>query len=271
MQKKRNNRGFSLAELLIVVAIVIVLSAVAFVAVQNHQKSMTQLEYDTIAKEIFVAAQNHLTAVESQGYPGLSPTIAEREANSEYGLQDGTFSENKEKDKVYYIAYPNPGTAKGMLELMLPFGAIDETIRAGGSYIIRYQPSSARVLDVFYSNKGHTAWLTTKGMDLPSSAFEDLMNNYRKTGIKEYQGALVGWYGNGDALPVGDRLEAPQVLIHNEETLWVEVTDPNTTAADGTPMNGALVLIVTGETSKVQKAFYLKGGTNSTDDSNRVC
>ena len=59
-----------MAELLIVVAILVALFGVAFVAVQNHQRSMTQLEYDTIAKEIFIAAQNHLTTAESQGYLG---------------------------------------------------------------------------------------------------------------------------------------------------------------------------------------------------------
>ena len=261
MQKKRNNRGFSLAELLIVVAIMVALAAVAFVAVQNHQRSMTQLEYDTIAKEIFVAAQNHLTAAESQGYPGLPTTIEKREENKKYGTLDDLFSENKEEDKVYYFVYPNPGAAADMLELMLPFGAIDETIRAGGSYLIRYQPSSARVLDVFYSNKGHTAWLTTKGKDLPSTAFETLMTDCRKTGAKEYDGAVVGWYGDGDALPVGTKLEAPQVFIYNEETLWVEVKDTNS--------SGTLVLLITGETSEAKKAFYLRNGTTSSNG-NRI-
>ncbi|MBO5570609.1 MAG: prepilin-type N-terminal cleavage/methylation domain-containing protein [Oscillospiraceae bacterium] len=260
MQKKRNNRGFSLAELLIVAAIIVVLSAVAFVAVQSHQRSMTQLEYDTIAKEIFVAAQNHLTAAESQGYPGLSPKIDDRKQGQKYGTPDSTFS--LAADEVYYLVYPNPGAAVDMLELMLPFGAIDETIRAGGSYLIRYQPSSARVLDVFYSNKGHTAWLTTKGTELSIGAFGDLMTNCRKTGDKAYNSAVVGWYGDGDALPVGTRLEAPQVLIHNEETLYVEVNDTN--RADT-----SLVLIITGETSGAKKAFYLRNGT-TVSNGNRI-
>ena len=67
MTKNRRKGGFTLAEMLIVVAIVIVLMGVAFVAVQNYQRSSTRLEFDTIAKEIFVAAQNHLTEAESQG------------------------------------------------------------------------------------------------------------------------------------------------------------------------------------------------------------
>ena len=60
--------GFTMAEMLIVIAILGILAGVAFVAVQQHQKSVTQLQYDTIAKEIFVAAQNHLTLAKSENY-----------------------------------------------------------------------------------------------------------------------------------------------------------------------------------------------------------
>ena len=238
-----------MAELLMVVAILVALFGVAFVAVQNHQRSMTQLEYDTIAKEIFVAAQNHLTAAESQGYLGQIT------GPSGYG-EESSFDED-ETDEVYYVTKGATGQGT-ILDLMLPFGSIDETIRAGGSYIIRYQPSSARVLDVFYSNPGPvTAWLTISGEPLDGK-YANLMENFRGDDKKAdrrrcsaINGAVVGWYGDGDALPVGDKLEAPQVLIHNEETLCVEVTDTN--ASDI-----SLVLIVTGETSKAKKAFDLR-------------
>ena len=71
MRKKLNRYGFSMAELLMVVAILVALFGVAFVAVQNHQRSMTRLEFDGIAKEIYVAAQNHLTMAEGQGFFGI--------------------------------------------------------------------------------------------------------------------------------------------------------------------------------------------------------
>ena len=230
MKKKFNKYGFSMAELLMVVAILVALFGVAFVAVQNHQRSMTQLEYDTIAKEIFVAAQNHLTAAESQGY--LGQITDERGYGTESSYTNESTSENDPNDEVFYVT---KGTADQgvILDLMLPFGAIDETIRAGGSYIIRYQPSTARALDVFYSNPGPvTAWLTLKGAALKGETYGALMNirgddnKSARSKCDAVNGAVVGWYGNGDALPVGDRLEAPQVLIHNEETLWVEVKNP---------------------------------------------
>ncbi len=59
-----------MAEVLIVVGIVLVLAGIVFIAVFNYQRSMAQLERDGIAKEIFIAAQNHLTAAQGQGYLG---------------------------------------------------------------------------------------------------------------------------------------------------------------------------------------------------------
>ena len=53
--KKNNKKGFTLAELLIVVAIIVVLAGVGFISVTNYQKSMAILERDKVAKEIFIA------------------------------------------------------------------------------------------------------------------------------------------------------------------------------------------------------------------------
>ena len=247
-----------MAEMLIVVAIIIVLAAVAFIAVANYQRSMTQLEYDTIAKEIFIAAQNHLTTAESQGYNGLKNT----ETKAVYG-QTSSFGTDS-ADKVYYIASSEPGDAEEMLDLMLPFGSIDETVRAGGSYIIRYQPSSARVLEVFYSNPNQTSALTVKGTQLGSGDFDygSLIeirgdDEELKSARRNFHNAVIGWYGDTDALPTGKKLEVPVVKIHNEEKLWVEVTDSNASET-------SLVLLVTGKTSQAQCKFVLRGDTADT-------
>jgi len=87
MDKNRKVRGFTMAEMLIVVAIIMVLSGVAFIAVASHQRSMAQLERDTVAKEIFVAAQNHLTMAESQGYLPDEEEIEQSEALEEYKFE----------------------------------------------------------------------------------------------------------------------------------------------------------------------------------------
>lgn len=249
--KWKNNKGFSLAELLVVVAIIVILMGVAFVAVQNHQRSMTRLEFDGIAKEIFIAAQNHLTSAESQGY--LQST--------EYG-NEGTLTGDK-KDGVYFIL-----KGDSMLDLMLPFASIDETVRAGGTYIIRYQPSSGTVLDVFYSFPGRSSLLTISGKALDASDYPTLMGdsiNYREGGERnreQYPGGVVGWYGSVEPLPIGERIDAPELIIHNEEILWVEI---RSSAKNELNSGTSLKLTVKGDVSGTQIAFDLK----STSD-NRV-
>ncbi len=272
MVKQRKNSGFTLAEMLIVVALIAILMGVAFIAVQTHQRSMTQLEYDTIAKEIFIAAQNHLTGAESLGLvkatnpKGIVGTSTE----------DEKYDSAEAEDKIYYLVVNGGSSAEAsdMLSLMLPFGAIDPTIYYNGSYIIRYQPSSARVLDVFYSDPAKTTALTIRGVSLSGEDYATLMDSYRdllnqnpavnhKSDRQRYKGQyVVGWYGGEDANPPrGKELKEPELVIHNEEKLWLEVTDPNTD-------EHSIKLIITGSTSGAKKAIDLSDPAES--DSDRV-
>lgn len=262
MTKNRRKGGFTLAEMLIVVAIVIVLMGVAFVAVQNYQSSSTRLEFDTIAKEIFVAAQNHLTEAESQG---LLDALGENKLGAEGTLTEDTIDG---KQEVYYIL--NDGIYDEALNLLLPNYAVDATVLAG-SYIIRYQPSSGTVLDVFYSRPGNPTFLTKSGTELGADdyTYESLMNDCKgddKRSARERFGsknAVIGWYGGGEPIPKGERLRAPTFEVYNEETLWVKVTDPNTN-----PPEGYLIkLIVIGKSSEAEKYFDL---INEKSDDGRV-
>ena len=267
--KKRNSDGFTLAEMLIVVGIIVVLMGVSFVGVQNYQSSSTRLELDTIAKEIFIAAQNHLTEAESQGL------VSKLDAGS-LGYP-GTLDEDKidlneedeieGKQEVYYVL--NDGKYNEALDLLLPDYAIDSTVRSG-SYVIRYQPSTGTVLDVFYSRPGNSTFLTRAGTTFTYGKYEELMGlspNYRDGGERnreKYDGnKIIGWYGGEDPIPTGERLRAPTFEIHNEETLWVRVTDPNTNPPDGYRIK----LIVIGKSSGAEKYFGL---INETTPDNRV-
>ena len=246
MKKIKNIHGMTMAEVLIVVAIIAVLSTVAFVSISNYQRSLGQLERDGIAKEIFVAAQNHLTAAHGEGYLGIT----------EFGTR-GTAAEDADLE-VYYFTVNGNISEDSALNQILPFGSIDETVRLGGSYIIRYQKKTGLVMDVFYcSRSGSPAQFNH---ELADSEYEDVLSlrdtedeNHKKD-RRNWNGHILGWYGGSDAAELPKiTLQAPSINVHNEEKLYVEVTNPNSDNTDA-----LLKLIITGAESKAKKAYELR-------------
>ena len=248
--KMRRKSGFTLAEMLLTIAIIAVLLGVAFIAFMRQQRTMTRLEYDSIAKEIYVAAQNHLTTAQSQGYLQLD--------SSKYGTQ-GNYqdADTDDKDVVWYVI--NGDSAPEILNLMLPNYALDGAALSG-SYIIRYQPSAGLVLDVFYSRPGQLSFLTVTGTTLGSDdyTYDRLMADCRgddKLSARNGYGsknAVIGWYGNEKPVERGERLAVPSFEIINAEQLLINVNDPNN-ALDF----ASLKLIVIGKTSSAEKYFSL--------------
>lgn len=260
MHSHRRKRGFTLAETLIVVAIITILGGVAFIAVIRYLRTMAQLERDGIAKEIFVSAQNHLTMAEGQGYLGKT----------------GYGTEERKDTGVYYFVVNGNGsfTGESVLDLMLPFGSVDESVRIGGSYIVRYQLQPALVLDVFYCTPGGTRF----GHTLSAGNYTEVMGlrdtdgGSRKADRRNWgdDRAVLGWYGGEQAqlLQKGQELKTPELEVINAEKLIVRVKDPNTSNTDA-----SLRLIITGEVSGQKEYYDLLFGSrepNITDDNGLV-
>ena len=256
MDRKRRISGFTMAEMLIVVAIIMVLGGVAFVAVTSHQRSMAQLERDTIAKEIYFAAQNHLTMAESQGF------LPDEDGTVDFGNNEAsvTSSTGREYSNVYSFCVSGGSsfTGNSVLDLMLPFGSIDETVRAGGSYIIRYQAKPALVLDVFYcpkstSSSGQLRYTHDLGSETYTSVAEYAgFGTNRKNCLSD--NCVLGWYGEEGEEGIEDSgeyiIETPTIEVINKERLIVSITDPNkekTVSAEDTSPLASLCLIITGE------------------------
>jgi len=269
-KKRRGNKrsqGFSLAEVLMVVGILVILMAVAFVGVNHYRRSLHQMEMDDVAKEIFIAAQNHLTMAQSQGYLGNT-------VESARGLKktEELFLGSGKTGVVYYFfvgvteenpgngAFANPETAAAkasLLNLMLPFASVDEQVRMGGSYIIRYQYDTATVLDVYYAEKdgktyGRAFSSGDYGQIMPGETYYGEARKANR-GNAFSVGAIIGWYGGAPAAEIATApdLKDPVVILHNEDTLWVELRDPNTSTAFTQDVYNSLKrqVILTGNTS----------------------
>ena len=258
LKKLRRSRAFSLTEVLIVIALIGVLTAVAFIAVGSYQRSMHLKEMDATAKELFIAAQNHLSMAEGQGFLDLD------EENNDFGTLEG---DENSTPKVFYLLVKGNSLAgqSSVFSFMLPVGSIDDGIRTGGNYIIRYQKEPARILDVFYAeNSGKYAH--APGFD--STEYTALLTNsgnvnYRKNySYEDISGAVIGYYGGALAteIPVGSTVQTPLLSVGNGDVLQALVTWHK---AD---TNEQLSLVIKGRTSGAETAIILDQSGTATGE-----
>ena len=227
-QRKRisGRKGFTLAELLVVVAIILILAGFGFVAVNRYQKRLKRVEMDNVAREIFVAAQNHLTASRAAGFwDGYVAQMEKGSSNDKSALGEPVGKGSTDKQYVADQENRNAEASSGasadyssdnVLKILLPYAAVDETLLTDGKYYVHYDAATASVLDVYYTDKD----------TIPEY---DELNSKAKNNVSYRTEYGVGWYGT-DAIPDTEpqsELKAPVMAVRNAESLVVYIIDPN--------------------------------------------
>lgn len=273
--------------MMIVVGILAILMAVAFIGITGYLRSMTKLEYDGYAREIFVAAQNHLAVAENQGYYGFTDEpYAANDKRTDFGFPENDATspgvyyfvvlpeDDVPEDDGYYN--PDDSTHSTLLGQMLPFGSVEETVRKGNSgYIIRYHKDSAQVLDVFYwTQSGSRYSHTYADGDYDYGKFFDAEDEGKprkaasRNRLRTYgdEKSVIGYYGGEDAagLEKGDEIKAPEIQVVNEDKLYVRIKENND---DKVKNKGGytLKLVVTGKTSGAKKEVELYSTPNGSE------
>lgn len=249
IKKRLNRKGFTLAEVLVTVAIIIILAGVTFVSVAQYQKNLRLMEMDGTAKEIFIAAQNHLSVAKASG--DLDRLAEEAKTSGSVSASAiGTKLEAtsvsayaSNADGEYYSVIHNvtsgiesytPTEGKQILDIMLPFGALDETVSVSGNYAIVYELKSASVVAVLYSGAGNASFgnatvITLDDEDVKNIEVKKLYQDksarksYEKDGVTAIVGCYTGTAGSA-AIPT-ETLEAPKLEVKNENKLHVIVSD----------------------------------------------
>lgn len=203
-EKLNSRRGYSMAEVLIMVAILMVLSGFGFVSLISFQNKMNLKEADDTAKAIFMAAQNNLTEAWATGE-----------------LEENSLDHPVDTDEDLFFGYSLGGTKylacsydghRGVNlheindvvgDLLLPFGSIDETVRTGFSYAIVYDRRKAEVRQVFCCRNNRD--LSEDDLVLKLIAFPDYLqdekrdNDWRIKQAKEAgndgESVFLGYYG----------------------------------------------------------------------------
>lgn len=228
----KNSNGFTMAEMLITVAIIVILCGFGFVAVIAHQRNLKRMEMDETAQEIFIAAQNHLTAARASGQWSsfLEKTAAEgqdgsRGTSMSYDPSDYNRASDADAEsrKFYYFTTESAEAVKNGAEaLILPEGSIDETLR-GHHFYVEYDAASGTVFGVFYTDSDHpiTEGDASKAV---SRTDPDARRDYKVDGKR----TIIGYYGGalGELNSPGD-LYAPSVAVRNAESLVLYVVDKN--------------------------------------------
>ena len=210
MIHKKNRAGFTLAELLLTVAILVILFGIGFVAVTAYLRNLRLNEMDWTAKEIFIAAQNQLSKAKENG--SLQEYVKKTDGKS------GTSTPNH-----YYVIYRDGApTDEDGWEILMPFGAIDETVRLGGSYIIEFDQASATVTQVYYSDNYE---FTEYDAELQAGIES---KDTRKRYPGNHGNHIIGWYrGDGNALAYDEIKDTPVLKVENAAELIAQVSGIN--------------------------------------------
>ena len=207
MQKKlskQNNSGFTLSEVLIAVAILIVLMGLAMIPITRHQRDLRQTELDAKAEIVYHAAQNKLSELLANG------RISDCYAEDLQPLNNTPLDAAERKTSLHYVTSAAKTGEGSAAAAILPKDQADRQLW-DNHWVIELDPASGSVYAVFYSEK-------------PLTYDFDSFNPLRFRDGRLSAGATVGYYG-GDSVQseITGKL-TPHMEIINKEQLLLRVT-----------------------------------------------
>jgi len=151
MSKKINRKGYTMAEMMVVIGIIAVLCAIAIPSIIAISRSLAFKEANDYAESIFMAVQDNLTEMRSEGRlielrDCWEKKIADLDDNKGFPLDEDALN----KDQYMYCT--SQDTA--VYDVILPATAIDSTVR-DGNILIEYNPYTGNVYSVFYCKRGN--------------------------------------------------------------------------------------------------------------------
>lgn len=203
------NSGFTLVELLAVVAILLLVGLIAVFSLNKLRRTLRQHELDAKAQIIYVAAQNRLAELRAAGQEALCTNgLGETGAIVHKMEYDGThMEESSEKIDFYYLLINDISEKQQTAATaLLPSSAVDQELW-NGYWCIEFAPETGSIYAVFYSES-------------PLPNHDDLNGYYRNFNYR-LKDTAVGYYG-GDIAQTQDISKFnPSITIENAEKLIV--------------------------------------------------
>lgn len=203
------NSGFTLVELLAVVAILLLVGLIAVFSLNKLRRTLRQHELDAKAQIIYVAAQNRLAELRAAGQEALCINGFDESDSIVHKMEyDPRHMDESAKNTDFYYLLVNDTSDKSQTAAtaLLPSSAVDQELW-NGYWCIEFAPETGSIYAVFYSE-------TT----LPDH--DDLNTSYRNFNYR-LKTASVGYYG-GDIAQTQDISKFnPSITIENAEKLIV--------------------------------------------------
>lgn len=203
------NSGFTLVELLAVVAILLLVGLIAVFSLNKLRRTLRQHELDAKAQIIYVAAQNRLAELRAAGQEALCINGFDNSDSIVHKMEyDSRHMDESAKNTDFYYLLVNDTSYKSQTAAtaLLPSSAVDQELW-NGYWCIEFAPETGSIYAVFYSE-------TT----LPDH--DDLNTSYRNFNYR-LKTASVGYYG-GDIAQTQDISKFnPSITIENAEKLIV--------------------------------------------------
>lgn len=215
--RRKGKAGFTMSELLIVVAIVIVLFAVAVLSLVTIQKNLRQKELDSKAEILYVAAQNRMSELRAGGYESLYQYDENKDNDvAKVGLipLDAPEEDAEDaitKDTLCYVVSADRVTVGKAAASVLPESSVDAELW-NNHWVIEYDPESGSVYSAFYSEEEITSG------DV-STTLPTYLNRMRVRQTRLHNGAKIGYYGGARVISGTTDTLKPDISIDNREKL----------------------------------------------------
>lgn len=202
----KKKKGYTLAEVLATVAILLILVAIAVPAIFSIRKNLRQKALDNKAELIYTAVQNNLVKLQSNGNSSLYD--GEKTAKA----MGRTPSDATKEQKLYYALSTEKADTTRAASVLVTTDTVDGELY-NNYWVVEYNPESASVYAVFYSESD-----SIKPYD------PNVYDRFRYKDNRLSDGARIGYYG-GDALDGSNTaVLAPKITVTNEEKLVATIT-----------------------------------------------
>lgn len=256
LERDKNIQGFTLSELLLAIAVILVLALIAIPSIINVQRNMHMVELNAAAGQIATAAQGQMTAMKVSGtWVALLEDVSEGDIDTlpeAIGLPSTGGSPAIDPDDISYFT-ADQARDNGII----PQNALDDTVR-DGDFIIEYSKSTATVCGVFYSDRKEGFFGTATSVGNPAEAYyqENLDASKREESARMEASPPIGYYWGTPAGATNTvALANPVIWISDDGKLCIQ----NTNLSSHPGWNTTLTVTITNQEEGKTGSFVIAG------------